>query len=287
PALRWKLRTHFNFAVGRSTLRALPVVIHLLSDDVDWFSEDSSLFDELKRLLRDRVISTFADGDKDPEAPKSRKRARKEELCVQGDRLQFTYRYRKTSPRYTVLQYADDVEIEPSAGDSSSKSTASSAGAAGSKGSASERPAFHHLPLSESTLLVWVYRFDIDDPYHPVPNAAALQFAPRAKSSTEEALDFDAVGRSSSSGAGAAGVQAGAGRNERLLSWLWGTDEGGGSGGGGDGRVRQHFVGSAAWQDESEPARERRDRGRDEEDDDIQTAIAMSLAAGGGGAAGG
>lgn len=41
--LRWKQRTHFNFAVGRSTLRVLPVVIHLLSDDIDWFSEVSIL----------------------------------------------------------------------------------------------------------------------------------------------------------------------------------------------------------------------------------------------------
>ena len=43
-ALRWKHRTHFNFIVGRSILRALPVVVHLLSDDIDWFSE-VSIFD--------------------------------------------------------------------------------------------------------------------------------------------------------------------------------------------------------------------------------------------------
>lgn len=57
------------------------------------------MFEELKRLLRDRVIAATDDGDKDPEAPESRKRAKKEEVCIQGKRLQFTYRYRKTAPR--------------------------------------------------------------------------------------------------------------------------------------------------------------------------------------------
>lgn len=61
--------------------------------------KDALLFDELKLLLRERVISATSDGDKDAEAQKSRKRARKEEVCVQGERLQFTYRYRKTLPR--------------------------------------------------------------------------------------------------------------------------------------------------------------------------------------------
>lgn len=37
--LRWKGRTHINFIAGRSRLRVLPVVIHLLPDDIDWFSE--------------------------------------------------------------------------------------------------------------------------------------------------------------------------------------------------------------------------------------------------------
>lgn len=62
--------------------------------------KDASLFDELKLLLQERVVSATSNGDRDAEAPKSRKRARKEEVCVQGERLQFTYRYRKTLPRY-------------------------------------------------------------------------------------------------------------------------------------------------------------------------------------------
>lgn len=40
------------------------------------------------------------------------------------------------------------------------------------------RPALRHYPLSESSLLVWVYQFDSDDRYKPVPNEAGLQFAP-------------------------------------------------------------------------------------------------------------
>lgn len=99
PTLRWKGRTHFNFAVGRHKLRALPVVVHLLSEDIDWFTKDPSLFDELRSLLRDRVIAATDNGDRDPQAPKSRKRARREELCIQGERLQFTFRHRKTIPR--------------------------------------------------------------------------------------------------------------------------------------------------------------------------------------------
>lgn len=67
--------------------------------------QDHSLFDELKRLLRDRVVAVTNNGDRDAEAPKSRKRARKEELCVQGERLQFTYRYRKTLPRCAFVRF--------------------------------------------------------------------------------------------------------------------------------------------------------------------------------------
>lgn len=72
-------------------------------------------------------------------------------------------------------------------------------------------------------------------------------------------------------------------RDAGILEWLWGPDEGDGVYGGGSGsvKVRQHFVGSAAWQGLPGPAAERRGRD-DEEEDDIQRAIALSLAAGGG-----
>lgn len=190
--------------------------------------------------------------------------------------------------RYTVLQYADDdVEAETGAGaSSSSKRKTSSSGAAGDKGSESGAPAFYHLPLSDSTLLVWVYRFDCEDPYRAVPNPAALQFARPGKSSADEApLDVEAAGRNSKAVAEAAGMQAGP-RDAGILSWLWGPDEGDLVDEGGDsgsGRVRQHFVGSAAWQGRPGPAAERRGRGRDDEEEhDIQRAIALSLAAGGG-----
>lgn len=76
-----------------------PPYLSLLFLGVLEICQDSSLFDDLKSLLRDRVISTTGDGGRDPEPPRSRKRARKEEMCIQGERLQFTYRYRKTCPR--------------------------------------------------------------------------------------------------------------------------------------------------------------------------------------------
>lgn len=76
-----------------------------------------------------------------------------------------------------------------------------SRGAATGNRSNSSGSGFRHFPLSDSTLLVWVYRFDAEDPYRPVPNEAALQFAPtsakQASSSTGDGgnpLDFEAAG---------------------------------------------------------------------------------------------
>eukprot|EP00903_Cladosiphon_okamuranus_P013335 g12428.t1 len=305
-ALRWKGRTLINFAVGRARLRALPVVIHLLPGDIEWFSSDASLFDELKKLLRDCVVAATSNGEKDAEAPKSRKRARKEEVCVQGERLQFTYRYRKTLPRYTVLSYAGD-DVEQLKHGTSGDPSSAGGGQGKPPGSAANGPGFRHLPLSESTLLVWVYRFDKDDPYRPVPNQAALQFTPTASKPSSssaaaaataatavgEAVDVEAIGRHSWAAEGATvGVQGGP-RDTGLLAWLWGGGSdgglgGGGNGGGGGGRgggVRQHFVGSASWQ--GKPAAERAVGGRaEEEDDDIQRAIQLSLAMSSGAAGG-
>ncbi len=198
-----------------------------------------------------------------------------------------------------MLSYAGDETQEP-------ESRGSSAGSGKSKLSESRKssgrggggPEFRHLPLSESTLLVWVYRFDRDDPYRPVPNEAALQFAPpAAKPSAADAaqapLDVEAIGRRSAAGqAGVTvGIQGGP-RDTGLLAWLWGGDRavgGGGQGSGafggfvGGGGVRQHFIGSAAWQ--GKPAGEQR-REEEEEDDDIQRALALSLAAASGAAGG-
>lgn len=171
---------------------------------------------------------------------------------------------------------------ETTSGDKTNAGGKGSSGAAGDgKSSATDRPGFHHLPLSHSTLLVWVYRFDIDDPYRPVPNAAALQFAPPAQRSTGKPLDFEAVGLGSRAGAGAL-AEAGP-RDIGLLSWLFGEGGGDGGGDGGGGRVRQHFVGSVAWQGKpGGAATKRRGRDEEEEDDDIQRAIALSLAVEGG-----
>lgn len=49
--VRWRGRNHVNFIAGRSKLRALPVVIHLLPDDIDWFSEvPSQLRFQMRRI---------------------------------------------------------------------------------------------------------------------------------------------------------------------------------------------------------------------------------------------
>eukprot|EP00752_Nemacystus_decipiens_P011762 g10438.t1 len=270
-AVRWKGRSLINFAAGRSRVRALPVVIHLLPEGIGWFSSDASLFDELKLLLRERVVAATSNGDKDPEAPKSRKRARKEE-----------------GP-------------DTAAAAAGSRSSAGS-GQGKLPGGRDNGPEFRHLPLSESTLLVWVYRFDRDDPYRPVPNQAALQFAPKAAKTSssssssssssavvpaaaaaQEALDVEAIGRRSGAADGTTVGAQGGPRDTGLLAWLWGggTDGGPGDGGGGGGQrggVRQHFIGNASCQGKPPGERRATAGGREEEDEDIQRAIQLSLA---------
>lgn len=67
-------------------------------------------------------------------------------------------------------------------------------------------------------------------------------------------------------------------RDTGLLRWLWGDKEDGvGVGGGaGAGGVRQHFLGSAAWQGRPE-AKVGRPSRRSQEEDDLQLAISLSL----------
>lgn len=171
-----------------------------------------------------------------------------------------------------MLSYAEDTaEARGSRGDRTGRA------------SDSRGPGFRYFPLSQSTLMVWVYRFDKDDPYRPIPNEAALQFAPTSKRSTGQALDVEGIGRQSKAGAGEAAADVQSPRDTGLLAWLWGGDKGddgafflGGTRGGGG--VRQHFVGSAEWQGGTAAA-----QGRDEEEEDIQRAIALSLGAGSGG----
>lgn len=181
--------------------------------------------------------------------------------------------------RYTVLSYTgDDIESANRGSSSAGSSKGKRHVGGNSSGGGGGGPAFRHLPLSESTLLVWVYPFDKDDPYRSVPNEAALQFASSTSTpgaADQEALDVEAIGRRSGAGTGATvGVQGGP-RDTGLLTWLWGGGgEGGGSAAGGvKGGVRQHFIGSASWQGKS-PSEQR----REEDDDDIQRAIALSLA---------
>ncbi|CAM9946627.1 unnamed protein product, partial [Discosporangium mesarthrocarpum] len=194
-------------------------------------AKDPSLFDELKNLLRDRVVRATDDGENDPEAPTTRKRARREEFCVQGTRLQFTYRYRKTVPRFTVLTYAsDECGSDYATADGPRVVPADAVGGGRAEGS-QVRPKFSHLRLSQSTLLVWVYRFDPENPYSQViPNDAGLQFqTPRPPA------------RPGRGGQGGERVMGATGDMDRadqhreaaqkaevkgrggLLAWLWGT----------------------------------------------------------------
>ncbi|CAM9289593.1 unnamed protein product [Choristocarpus tenellus] len=274
--LQWCARNHINFRVGAKKLRILPIVVHLLSCDLDWFRKDQSLFEELQVLLRDRVVRAYGDGDEDPETPKTRKRARREEMCVQGSRLQFTYRYRKTIPRFTVLTYAkkdnrcEDEEDSPRLGEGKC------------------RGKFSHLPLSQSTLLVWVYHFDREHPYKEVPNEAALNF----QSVSSSTLGASATkGRSSSSlgklyaqGSTTYRDQEGAANSrDGLLAWIWGAT--GTRGRGGEHEVRshhhvsQHFIGDTFLGGHESTKKRRASASlQDVEDENLQRAIQLSLA---------
>lgn len=130
--------------------------------------------------------------------------------------------------------------------------------------------AFRHLPLSDSTLLVWVYRFDTQDPYRPVPNEAALQFAPTHDARAVDSHKNNEGIQATDAGAGEQGASA---RDTRLLRWLWGWDRNGASNTDkGSGGVRQHFIGSAAWEGRPDEARR-----TSQEEEDLQRAISLSL----------
>lgn len=125
---------------------------------------------------------------------------------------------------------------------------------------------------------MWVYRFDAEDPYRPVPNEAALQFAPAKGPLPSVTNDSRQAFTGRAPVSGMTTVQdSGDARDTGLLGWLWGWENKGGSGGGegykGGGGVRQHFMGSAAWQGRSAET----SRARDRQEDDLQRAIRMSL----------
>lgn len=169
-----------------------------------------------------------------------------------------------SAARYTVLSFADEVRV---AGERQG-------GGRGDGGfGTGVTSGFRYLPLSDSTLLVWVYRFDVDDPYRPIPNEAALQFAPSAREPTH-GVRLEVGGQISDAGTGA-GEQGASARDTGLLRWLWGWDgrqSGSRADRSGVGGVRQHFIGSAAWQGRQSET----DAGNDEEDD-LQRAIRLSL----------
>ncbi|CAM9899030.1 unnamed protein product [Phaeothamnion confervicola] len=172
----WRLRNCVHFKVGRTRPRVFPVIIHLLKEDLAWFNEEAeSLWEELRQLLRDEVIRpsalTAGDEDKDPEGDRSHKRARKEDPRVNGRNLHFTWRYRPQTPCFTVLEYqknsATDAPKSPAKG-TIGRSNASSGSGGGklkrgkSRGAAEVEaagpPEFTALPMSRSSLLVWVSR---------------------------------------------------------------------------------------------------------------------------------
>lgn len=170
------------------------------------------------------------------------------------------------SARYTVLSYNGDMNKDM---DGVLQRTAASRNSFGAS--------FRHLPLSDSTLLVWVYRFDAEDPYRAVPNEAALHFAPKKKAPIGP-VDLEATGKIPNSDS-VTGEQGASARDTGLLRWLWGWDRAGESDNhSGRGGVRQHFLGSAAWQ-----GRPPEVRGLDQEEADLKRAIKLSLAESGSG----
>lgn len=185
-------------------------------------------------------------------------------------------RFISARARYTVLSYEEYHGDFESPGKGNNVNTTARSTITGNK-----RPNFRHLPLSDSTLLVWAYRFNPEDPYAAVPNEAALQFPPSKtlEQPLGKAVDPEAIGRNVGRADRIWGTRAGP-RDTGLLAWLWGSENGDKANDGRDaGGVRQHFIGSAAW--EGTPTTH-----RGQEDEDIQRAIALSLATISGGGSG-
>jgi hypothetical protein len=151
-AAKWRVRNCINLEVGTRRKRVLPLLLHILSDDLEWFNAAPALWTELLELLKEKVLppllsTTAAEAAKSAEDFKSRKKARRDEKCVQGEGLQFTYGFRITRPRFAVLTFNDAAEDQDLQSDEEAAAQP-----------AAFKPAYSSLPVHNTTLLIWVYR---------------------------------------------------------------------------------------------------------------------------------
>jgi hypothetical protein len=151
--VKWRVRNCINLEVGTKRKKVLPLLLHILSDDLEWFNATPALWIELLGLIKEKVLppllsATAAEAAKTAEDFKSRKKARRDEKCVQGEGLQFTYGFRMTRLRFAVLTFNDAAEDEDLQSDEERAAKL-----------AKFRPAYSSLPVHDTTLLIWVYRF--------------------------------------------------------------------------------------------------------------------------------
>jgi hypothetical protein len=152
-AAMWRVRNCINLEVGTRRKKVIPFLLHILSDDLEWFNATPDLWTELLELIKEKVLppllsATAAEAAKSAEDFKSRKKARRDEKCVQGEGLQFTYGFRITRPRFAVLTFNDAAEDQDLQSDEIAAAKP-----------ATFKPAYSSLPVHNTTLLIWVYRF--------------------------------------------------------------------------------------------------------------------------------
>ncbi|KAG5179018.1 hypothetical protein JKP88DRAFT_153133, partial [Tribonema minus] len=169
----WQPRNCINLLIGDARRKQImPLVVHLLPQDLAWWNASSDkLWEELQRLLKDQVITPYlatpsaVTGDEEEEKSTdaistSRRKARRGEKCVQGEGLQFTFRFRPTKPVYSIITF-NSVPAATQQQQTASKQAA---------------PAYASLPLNEATLLAWVFKFDPANPYAPLPTETVEVF---------------------------------------------------------------------------------------------------------------
>mmetsp|Transcript_7039 Transcript_7039/g.9430 ORF Transcript_7039/g.9430 Transcript_7039/m.9430 type:complete len:228 (-) Transcript_7039:51-734(-) len=171
PMIKYKNRNHFNISI-QGYQKILCMVLHITKPDLEWFNKNSEvLLKELLDLIQkhvnirgeialDRLSSVEKSTYVKPVAGLvTGKRARPGDLpCVQGTSLQFTYHFRKTQPSFTILLPNPNKRLRTDANLKQQVDGSSS---------------FRSFSVSEKSLLVWVYRFDPQNPYAPLPSQAS------------------------------------------------------------------------------------------------------------------
>lgn len=164
----WRERNCINFTIGQpSRKRVLPLIVHILPSNLKWFNEEGTHWEELLQLLREKVLETDSHG-KDGTA-----------AGVQGSSLQFTYRYRETRPKFRVIAFPGEDEED-----------------GGSRGAGR----YQSLPVSSSTLLVWVFQFDPANPYAPLPTETFFSTPITSFFPVVDTVKSSAVGRDGHNG---------------------------------------------------------------------------------------